>query len=86
MSIAVETVASTRKQTKELVRVESLIPEQIQPRATALIDLLKDYYSYLNEQGNPSNEISGIDASREDRKSTRLNSSHTDISRMPSSA
>ena len=28
----------------------------------------------------------GLDAEDEDRKSTRLNSSHTDISRMPSSA
>ena len=28
----------------------------------------------------------GIDAGERDRKSTRLNSSHTDISRMPSSA
>ena len=36
--------------------------------------------------GNPGNEgeLSGTGAG--DRKSTRLNSSHTDISRMPSSA
>ena len=27
-----------------------------------------------------------VDVRRQDRKSTRLNSSHTDISRMPSSA
>ena len=31
-------------------------------------------------------EMSGIELTKEDRKSTRLNSSHTDISRMPSSA
>ena len=30
--------------------------------------------------------IEASDAGRRDRKSTRLNSSHTDISRMPSSA
>ena len=35
--------------------------------------------------GKPSN-ISENDIQRRDRKSTRLNSSHTDISRMPSSA
>ena len=35
-------------------------------------DLLRDLYDYIGHQ--------------EDRKSTRLNSSHTDISRMPSSA
>ena len=30
--------------------------------------------------------IAGLDKGELDRKSTRLNSSHTDISRMPSSA
>ena len=42
--------------------------------------------------GGPNNEADGFTtaisnfALRADRKSTRLNSSHTDISRMPSSA
>lgn len=65
MALSIESIASSRKQTKELVRVESLIPQQIQPNAENLITLLQDYYSYLNEQGNPSNEIAGIDASRD---------------------
>ena len=41
--------------------------------------------AYNNAWGNPSGgmKFDGVD---EDRKSTRLNSSHTDISRMPSSA
>ena len=36
--------------------------------------------------GHPSDNIAVGLAAGEDRKSTRLNSSHTDISRMPSSA
>lgn len=65
MSIAVETVVSTRRVTKEQVRVESLIPQQINQRAQGLIDLLRDYYSYLNEQGNPSYEIANIREARD---------------------
>lgn len=65
MSHSIEAVASSRKQTKELVRVQSLIPQEIQPNAENFIELLEDYYSYLNEQGNPSNEIAGIDSSRD---------------------
>ena len=34
----------------------------------------------------PTAEKTGIDSTARDRKSTRLNSSHTDSSRMPSSA
>ena len=33
-----------------------------------------------------NNELKTLRAAKTDRKSTRLNSSHTDISRMPSSA
>ena len=43
----------------------------------------------MNVSGNPSARRSGLFITFEceqDRKSTRLNSSHTDISRMPSSA
>mgnify|MGYP003341314325 CR=1 FL=1 len=39
----------------------------------------------LAELGAPI-EVDGTTLTEEDRKSTRLNSSHTDISRMPSSA
>ena len=41
---------------------------------------LKEVIDTLSEVNQHKNEVS------EDRKSTRLNSSHTDISRMPSSA
>ena len=43
----------------------------------------KQYLSYLDL---PLAGIVGKLLRKEDRKSTRLNSSHTDISRMPSSA
>ena len=39
----------------------------------------KDYFGYVYKWTNIKN-------GKKDRKSTRLNSSHTDISRMPSSA
>ena len=40
----------------------------------------------LNELDETNDELQEINDSVLDRKSTRLNSSHTDISRMPSSA
>ena len=42
-------------------------------------------YTYFLEQ-NPLNDLSPIKKEYEDRKSTRLNSSHNVASRMPSSA
>ena len=39
-----------------------------------------------NQLLNTKQTATGQETSAEDRKSTRLNSSHTDISRMPSSA
>ena len=47
-----------------------------------MYQILKDTLSYLDE--NPNDVDSATKDA--DRKSTRLNSSHTDISRMPSSA
>ena len=50
--------------------------------STALLKIiLKKFYEL-----EPDIRISGPDIEKGDRKSTRLNSSHTDISRMPSSA
>ena len=45
---------------------------------------IEDIYRILYVQNN--NISKGIEAIREDRKSTRLNSSHSSVSRMPSSA
>ena len=47
---------------------------------TLLIDLVRDLGCYSVKRGCETSNC-GLD-----RKSTRLNSSHTDISRMPSSA
>ena len=65
MSIAVETTVSTRRKTKESFRVEQLLPQQLHEKAAPLIDLLKDYYSYLNEQGAPSYEFASITRARD---------------------
>lgn len=65
MSIAVETTVSTRRVTKEHVRVNQQLPEQLLEKAEPLIQLLKDYYSYMNEQGAPSNEFASITNARD---------------------
>ena len=49
--------------------------------AKAMLEQLGCDYIVINGSMNGN-----IDTLRKDRKSTRLNSSHTDISRMPSSA
>ena len=41
---------------------------------------------YKPEVGQQGKDVVWVPTSQADRKSTRLNSSHTDISRMPSSA
>ena len=47
---------------------------------------VKFYHSNVTYKGQEINDIVGDAMRLSDRKSTRLNSSHTDISRMPSSA
>ena len=55
-----------------------------------IIDNIEEYIIDLTEGGNPEEEERRLKKylllTQTDRKSTRLNSSHTDISRMPSSA
>ena len=67
-----------------------LIPEElvpVQPIGKMVLNRNPDNFFAETEQVafRPSNIVSGIDFS-EDRKSTRLNSSHSTLSRMPSSA
>ena len=57
--------------------------EQLAAFAKEFPKLEIDYFQ-SNVEGELINSLH--EAAREDRKSTRLNSSHTDISRMPSSA
>ena len=54
-----------------------------------LTDQLKNYFGFDTFKGNQEAIIQNLLAGNDtfvDRKSTRLNSSHTDSSRMPSSA
>ena len=63
-----------------------------QPRKVHLVPRTRTQESYLELLGNPDKLIvfatgpAGTGKTMINRKSTRLNSSHTDISRMPSSA
>lgn len=65
MSLTVESVYSTRGKTKEAVRAPTIVPEFIRGESPALIQLLRDYYTYLNEQGAPSNQIAKITDARD---------------------
>ena len=65
MPHSIETLASTRRKTKETIRVESLVPSQLRASSTRLIELLKDYYSHLNEIGQTSYEINSINNARD---------------------
>ena len=59
-----------------------------------MTDIIKIVYNWLGPRGpipntelpNVLNIVAVTELAQTDRKSTRLNSSHTDISRMPSSA
>jgi len=66
----IESTASVRKQSKENLRVESLIPEQIRqnienPNNLNLVQLLKDYYTYLNQNGQASFALNTIQQARD---------------------
>lgn len=65
MPHSIETLASTRRKTKETVRVESLVPSQLRTSSARLIELLKDYYTHLNEVGQTSYELNSINNARD---------------------
>ena len=65
MPHSIEVLASTRRKTKETVRVESLVPSQLRSTSGALIGLLKDYYTHLNEVGQTSYELNSINNARD---------------------
>ena len=65
MKHTVESIASTRKKTKETVRIESLFPDELRESSVVLVDLLKDYYEHMNERGMPSYEIDSINEVRD---------------------
>lgn len=53
-------VASAAPRDIETVRTPDLIPANIRKNAQNLLLLLEEYYNFLNEQGNPSQEIERI--------------------------
>lgn len=53
----IEAIASTRRKTKESIRVESLFPSELRVPGAKLIELLQDYYTHINEFGQASYEI-----------------------------
>lgn len=65
MPHSIETLASTRRKTKENVRVESLVPSQLRTSSARLIELLKDYYTHINEVGQTSYELNSINNARD---------------------
>ncbi len=65
MPHSIESVASTRKKTKETVRVESLLPDELKAKAAKLIELLRDYYTHVNEKGQASYALGKINDARD---------------------
>ena len=72
---ALATISATSSRAAEVVRVHRAVADLLRPRFSDEQDLVAAAIEALD-----------TDAPVLDRKSTRLNSSHTDISRMPSSA
>ena len=53
------------KDNTEISRVEGLIPEQLISDSAPLIEFLKEYYKYLNQDDNPSAVINSMMANRD---------------------
>ena len=64
----------------------SLWEERERTRAEILLAVDEAETSLASGQGRPITQDSMLELADEDRKSTRLNSSHEFVSRMPSSA
>jgi hypothetical protein len=62
---SIEATASTKKKTKESVRVESLLPQDLREGSERLITLLEDYYRYMNTGYQPSYELNTIQEERD---------------------
>ena len=50
----IDSIASLRPKIKETYRVETLLPSELRDKSAKLLDLLKDYYDYLNRPDQPS--------------------------------
>lgn len=60
IAIASASVSAGKPHNRETTRTSTLIPEQLLNNAKGLVNLLQDYYNYLNTEGLPSYEINRI--------------------------
>jgi outer membrane receptor protein involved in Fe transport len=65
MAHTIESIASTRRKTKEVSRVDSLLPGELRQKSARLVELLQDYYIHLNEKDEPSYVLNSINNSRD---------------------
>ena len=57
---SIESTASTKRKTKESIRVESLLPQELRENSVRLTQLLEDYYEFMNKGFQPSYELNSI--------------------------
>ncbi len=62
---SIESTASTKRKTKESIRVESLLPQDLRDNSERLIGLLEDYYKFMNTGYQPSYELNTISEERD---------------------
>ena len=65
MPHSIESIASTRKKTREVIRIESLLPLELRSMAAPLVEFLKDYFVHMNEEDQASYEINSISRFRD---------------------
>jgi len=57
---SIESTASTKRKTRESIRVESLLPQELRENSVRLTQLLEDYYEFMNKGFQPSYELNSI--------------------------
>ena len=68
---SIELTASSKRKTKEVIKIESLLPQDLRENSERLITLLEDYYRFMNLHDkdryglNPSYELSHISEERD---------------------
>lgn len=62
---SIESTASTKRKTKESIRVESLLPQDLRENSARLIRLLEDYYRFMNDGFQPSYELNSVSEERD---------------------
>jgi len=62
---SIESTASTKRKTKESVRVESLLPQDLRESSERLTQLLEDYYRFMNQGYQPSYELNSVSEERD---------------------